>query len=186
MALPAEGGLADSKGRSEFHAALATVALLAGVPVLAALWALLSPALVLSREMTWGLVYNLSGAWHPRYGHVAQVDFHEPVGQLNFILTLLGFELVGPTPFAFLVGVAIVTAGVFASASLAAPRGAPPAVPAGSLFGDLPQPARADAGQCRRQAERLLLRHVVQPLRLEPAQHPGADPVRAAAQPPRR
>ena len=56
MALPAEGGLADSKGRSEFHAALATVALLAGVPVLVALWALLSPALVLSREMTWDFV----------------------------------------------------------------------------------------------------------------------------------
>jgi hypothetical protein len=125
MALPAEGGLADSKGRSEFHAALATVALLAGVPVLVALWALLSPALVLSREMTWDFVYNLSGAWHLLYGHVAHVDFHEPVGQLNFILTLLGFELVGPTPFAFLVGVAIVTAGVFASASLAALRRLP-------------------------------------------------------------
>jgi hypothetical protein len=132
MALPAEGGLADSKGRSEFHAALATVALLAGVPVLAALWALLSPALVLSREMTWDFVYNLSGAWHLLYGHVAHVDFHEPVGQLNFILTLLGFELVGPTPFAFLVGVAIVTAGVFASASLAALRRLP-VLPA-SLF----------------------------------------------------
>jgi hypothetical protein len=125
MALVAEGGLADSKGRSEFHAALATVALLAGVPVLVALWALLSPALVLSREMTWDFVYNLSGAWHLLYGHVAHVDFHEPVGQLNFILTLLGFELVGPTPFAFLVGVAIVTAGVFASASLAALRRLP-------------------------------------------------------------
>jgi hypothetical protein len=75
--------------------------------------------------MTWDFVYNLSGAWHLLYGHVAHVDFHEPVGQLNFILTLLGFELVGPTPFAFLVGVAIVTAGVFASASLAALRRLP-------------------------------------------------------------
>jgi hypothetical protein len=75
--------------------------------------------------MTWDFVYNLSGAWHLLYGHVAHVDFHEPVDQLNFILTLLGFELVGPTPFAFLVGVAIVTAGVFASASLAALRRLP-------------------------------------------------------------
>jgi hypothetical protein len=40
--------------------------------------------------------------------------------------------LVGPTPFAFLVGVAIVTAGVFASASLAALR-RPPVLPA-ALF----------------------------------------------------
>jgi hypothetical protein len=125
MALPAEGGLADSKLQSEIYTSPANLALLAGVPVLVALWALLSPALVLSREMTWDFVYNLSGAWHLLYGHVAHVDFHEPVGQLNFILTLLGFELVGPTPFAFLVGVAIVTAGVFASASLAALRRLP-------------------------------------------------------------
>src|SRR5260370_35942567 len=120
MALPDEGGLADSKGRWEFHAALATVALLAGVPVVVALWALLSPALVLSREMNWDFVYNLSGAWHLLYGHVAHVDFPEPGGQLSFIRTLLGFELVGPTPFAFLVALAIVTAASFASASLAA------------------------------------------------------------------
>jgi hypothetical protein len=125
MALPAEGGLADSKGRSEFHAALATVALLAGVPVLVALWTLLSPGLVLSHEMTWDFVYNLSGAWHLQHGHVAHVDFHEPVGQLNFMLTALGFGLVGPTPFAFLVGIAIVAAVAFASASVAAMRRLP-------------------------------------------------------------
>src|SRR5882757_4222325 len=125
MALLAESGLADPKPRSEFYTSPASLALLAGVPVLVALWALLSPGLVLSHEMTWDFLYNLSGAWHLLYGHVAHVDFHEPVGQLNFILTLLGFELVGPTPFAFLVGVAIVTAGVFASASLAALRRLP-------------------------------------------------------------
>jgi hypothetical protein len=125
MALPAEGGLADSKLQSEIYTSPANLALLAGVPVLVALWALLSPALVLSREMTWDFVYNLSGAWHLQYGHVAHVDFHEPVGQLNFMLTLLGFELVGPTPFAFLVGVAIVAVVVFASASFAALRRLP-------------------------------------------------------------
>jgi hypothetical protein len=117
--------VADSKPRSEFYTSPANLALLAGVPVLVALWALLSPGLVLSHEMTWDFLYNLSGAWHLQHGHVAHVDFHEPVGQLNFMLTLLGFELVGPTPFAFLVGVAIVAAVVFASASLTAMRRLP-------------------------------------------------------------
>jgi hypothetical protein len=125
MALLAESGLADPKPRSEFYTSPASLALLAGVPVLVALWALLSPGLVLSHEMTWDFLYNLSGAWHLQHGHVAHVDFHEPVGQLNFMLTLLGFELVGPTPFAFLVGVAIVAAVVFVSASLAAMRRLP-------------------------------------------------------------
>ena len=125
MTLPAEGGLADSKLRSRFYTSPATLALLAGVPVLVALWALFSPGLVLSHEMTWDFLYNLSGAWHLQHGHVAHVDFHEPVGQLNFVLTLLGFALVGPTPFAFLVGAAIVATAVFASASLAAMRRLP-------------------------------------------------------------
>ena len=125
MALPAEGGFANSKPRSEFYTSPANLALLAGVPLLVALWALLAPGLVLSHEMTWDFLYNLSGAWHLQHGHVAHVDFHEPVGQLNFMLTLLGFELVGPTPFAFLVGVAIVAAVVFASASVAAMRRLP-------------------------------------------------------------
>jgi hypothetical protein len=125
MALPAEGGLADSKPQSEFYTSPANLALVAGMPVLVALWALLSPGLVLSREMTWDFLYNLSGAWRLQHGHVAHVDFHEPVGQLNFLLTRLGFELVGPTPFAFLVGVTIVAAVVFASASVAAMRRLP-------------------------------------------------------------
>ncbi len=48
-------------------------------------------------------------------------------------------------------------------------------------------PDRPDAGQCWRSAECLFLRHDLQPLLLERALHPGADPVPAAAQrPPRR
>ncbi|MGZ5904308.1 MAG: hypothetical protein ACXWKQ_03090, partial [Reyranella sp.] len=112
MALPAEGGLASTKPQSEFYTP-AILVLLAGVPVLVSVWALLSPRLVLSYEMTWDFVYNLSGAWRLQYGDVAHIDFHEPVGQLNFVLTRLGFELVGPTPFAFLVGATIVAAVVF-------------------------------------------------------------------------
>ena len=131
MALPAEGGLASTKPQSEFYT-LAILVLLAGVPVLVSVWALLSPRLVLSYEMTWDFVYNLSGAWRLQYGDVAHIDFHEPVGQLNFVLTRLGFELVGPTPFAFLAGATIVAAVVFASASVAALRRLP-VVPA-ALF----------------------------------------------------
>ena len=150
MSLPAEGGLADSDTQSEFHASLASLALLAGVPVLVAVWALLSPGLVLSHEMTWDFLYNLSGAWHLQHGHVAHVDFHEPVGQLNFMLTLLGFELFGPTPFAFLVGVTIVAAVAFASASVAAMRRLP-IVPAALfvIFASLLVLMPADVGDSR-------------------------------------
>jgi hypothetical protein len=132
MARPAEGRSAGTEPQSKFHTSPANLALLAGVPVLVAFWALLSPGLVLSHEMTWDFLYNLSGAWHLQHGHVAHVDFHEPVGQLNFVLTVLGFKLVGPTPFAFLVGVAIMAVAVFASASVAAMRRLP-VVPA-ALF----------------------------------------------------
>ncbi len=116
MASLAEDQLTASSSQSRLHTTLAKLVLLAGVPVLVGSWALLSPNLVVSHQMTWDFLYNLSGAWHLQHGHVAHVDFHEPVGQLNFILTLLGFELFGPTPFAFLAGVAIVATAVFVSA----------------------------------------------------------------------
>jgi len=99
--------------------------LLAALPTAAAAWALLSPSYVLSREMTWDLLFNLAGAWHLHFAHAPHVDFHEPVGQLNFLLTEAGFRLLGPTPRAFLAGVAIVTLAIFAAAAFTAWRRLP-------------------------------------------------------------
>src|SRR5260370_39808589 len=125
MALLAEERLTASRSGSRVHTTLAKLVVLAGVPVLVGSWALLSPTRGVSPQMTWDFLYNLSGAWHLQHGHVAHVDFHEPVGQLNFILALLGFELFGPTPFAFLAGVTIVATAVFVSAVFAAMRRLP-------------------------------------------------------------
>ncbi len=104
--------------------ALALV-VIAGLPVLVATWALMSPAHILSTAMTWDFLFNLSGAWHLYSGQTAHIDFHEPVGQLNFILTAIGFHLLGPSPFAFLVNVAIVVSFLFAVSILASWRRLP-------------------------------------------------------------
>lgn len=101
---------------------LARLTVMAALPVIAAAWALLSPDRLLSREMSWDLLFNLSGAWHLHYDHVAHVDFHDPVGELNFLLTALGFSIAGTTPHAFLVGVAIITSFLFATAVIVAWR----------------------------------------------------------------
>jgi hypothetical protein len=98
---------------------------LAGLPVVVAAWALMSPPTVLSNAMTWDFLFNLSGAWHLYVGHVPHVDFHDPVGQLNFILTAIGFHLLGPGPIAFLVSVAIVVWILFVASCLAAVRRLP-------------------------------------------------------------
>jgi hypothetical protein len=96
--------------------------LASGLPVLAAIWALLSPPVMLSSEMTWDLLFNLAGAWHLWVGHVPHVDYHEPVGVLTFLLTEAGFGLLGPSPRAVLVGMAIAAAVLFAVATLVAAR----------------------------------------------------------------
>lgn len=98
---------------------------LSGLPVLAATWAVLSPPVMLSKAMTQDLLFNLSGAWHVYSGHVAHVDFHDASGRLSFLLTALGFHLLGPTPFAFLVNVAFMGAVLFAASLLAALRRLP-------------------------------------------------------------
>jgi hypothetical protein len=123
MAL-AEGGWVRRE-RAGFAAPPVALVVLAGLPVMAAAWALLSPDLVLSHEMTWDFLYNLSGAWQLQNGRAAHLDFHDPVGTLNFALTWLGFALVGPTPFAFLAGSVIFAIAVFLSAALAAMRRLP-------------------------------------------------------------
>ncbi|SJZ73866.1 hypothetical protein SAMN02745126_02096 [Enhydrobacter aerosaccus] len=110
-------------------APLAAVLLLAALPVLIGIWDLLSPPLVLSQEMTWDLLFNLAGAWQMYLGHVPHVDFHEPVGQLNFALTAMGFNVVGVGPRAFLAGAILMTGVIFLSASIVAWRRLP-ALPA--------------------------------------------------------
>ena len=87
--------------------------LAAGLPVLAATWALLLPPVILSSEMTWDLLFNLAGAWHLWFGHVPHIDYHEPVGVLTFLLTEAGFGLLGPSPRAVLAGMAIFAAVLF-------------------------------------------------------------------------
>lgn len=103
----------------------AALLLLAGIPLAAGAGALIWPGRILSREMTWDFLFNLAGAWHLHFGHVAHVDFHSPVGELNFLLTLAGFRVVGPTPLAFLFGVVVVAVAIFALASWAAWRRLP-------------------------------------------------------------
>jgi hypothetical protein len=101
------------------------LAALAGIAVLAACWAVFSPPVVLSTEMTWDLLFNLAGAWHLHFRHVPHVDFHEPVGLLTFVLTNLGFQIAGTSPRALLVGIAIATGAIFTLATFAAWRRLP-------------------------------------------------------------
>ena len=107
------------------HPQPAALLALAGLPVLVAAWLLMSPPHVLSNTLTWDFLFNLSGAWHVYLGHVAHVDFHEPVGQLSFILTAIGFHLMSPGPYGFLVGEAIVVSVLFVASFLAAARRLP-------------------------------------------------------------
>jgi hypothetical protein len=116
---------------SLFLAETSTTTLVASalLPLLAAAWLLLSPGRIFSREMTWDLLFNLAGAWQLHSGQVAHVDFHDPLGALSFILTDIGFHVVGFTAFAFVIGLSIACAAIFAAA-IAVVRKRLPLVPA--------------------------------------------------------
>ena len=56
----------------ELRPAPSTVLAAAGLPVLIAAWALMSPATLLSRTMTQDLLFNLAGAWQVYLGQAAR------------------------------------------------------------------------------------------------------------------
>ena len=101
------------------------VASLAGAIVAVGAGLLALPRRMVSREMTWDLLFNLEGAWHLWNGHVPHVDFHDPLGGLIFLLTAIGFELVGFSPRAFIAGELVAVAGLFAAALVAVRRRLP-------------------------------------------------------------
>jgi hypothetical protein len=79
---------------------------LAGAAVTAAAWLLASPDRLLSRQMTWDMLFNLSGAWYLHNGMAAHV----------FQLTAIGFWLAGPSVWAFIAGEIVAVAGLFVAA----------------------------------------------------------------------
>ncbi|HZP99801.1 MAG TPA: hypothetical protein VFB13_09705 [Reyranella sp.] len=85
-----------------------------------ALWLLLSPGRVVSREMTWDMLFPLTGGWRVLQGQIPHVDFHDPAGSLNFLLAAAGFHLVGVRPYAFLAASSIFALAIFICACLAA------------------------------------------------------------------
>src|SRR5258708_29314103 len=107
------------------EASLAALVVLAGLALLAAAWALLSPAHVFSRSMTWDLLFNLAGAWQVHYGRVPHVDFHDAVGRLNLWLTDAGFYFYGPSPRAIIVGSIIMASALVADGCFVAWRRLP-------------------------------------------------------------
>jgi hypothetical protein len=97
----------------------------AALPVGVAAAMLIAPQGLLSREMTWDLLFNLGGAWHMQHGHVPHVDFHTPFGRLTFFLTYVGFWIVGPAPQAVLISQFLVLVPLFFIASVVASRRLP-------------------------------------------------------------
>ncbi|MCC6717355.1 MAG: hypothetical protein IT555_05680 [Acetobacteraceae bacterium] len=99
--------------------------LLAGVVLAFSGWLLLSPGVVVSRLMTWDLLFILEGAWRLHVGQVAHGDFHDPLGSLAFRPTELGMRIVGPSVLALIVGKLIVAGAVFVVAVAACARRLP-------------------------------------------------------------
>jgi len=99
--------------------------LLTAAMVAASAWLLAGVPRIVSRQMTWDMLFNLAGAWSLHNGHVPHVDFHDPLGSLSFRLTAIGFWFTGPSVWAFIAGEIVATAGLFATALIAAERRLP-------------------------------------------------------------
>lgn len=106
--------------------------LLCGLPLLLAGWVLMSRDIMRVDYSVMDLLYSLAGAWQYHSGQTQHVDFHEPVGGLNFLLIWAGFHLVGFSPFAFLVGQIVAALGLFAVALAITGRRLP--LMAGAVF----------------------------------------------------
>ena len=85
-------------------APLPPLVVVAGAVFVAAAWLLASPDLIVSRAMTWDMLFNLAGAWHLHHGHVPHVDYHDPLGSAAFRLTEIGFLLTGLSVWGFIAG----------------------------------------------------------------------------------
>lgn len=103
---------------------LPLVAMSAAVFV-AAGWLLGSPNLIVSRAMTWDMLFNLAGAWHLQQGHIPHVDYHDPLGTAGFRLTQLGFMLTGVSVWGFIAGEIVAGAAVGVAATIVASRRLP-------------------------------------------------------------
>jgi hypothetical protein len=97
--------------------------------LLSLVWLMLSPGVIYSKAMTWDLLFILEGAWRIYSGQILHVDFHYPIGTLTFLITILGFALVGIKPIAFIVG-ECTFAAVFTAVSILGIKDRLPILPA--------------------------------------------------------
>jgi hypothetical protein len=88
-------------------------------------WMLASPGLIVSRHMTWDMLFNLAGAWQLQNGHVMHVDFHDPLGTVAFRMTEIGFWLTGVSVWGYIAGEILAAAVVAICAVVAASRRLP-------------------------------------------------------------
>lgn len=88
-------------------------------------WMLASPGLIVSRHMTWDMLFNLAGAWQLQNGHVMHIDFHDPLGTVAFRMSEIGFWLTGVSVWGYIVGEILAAAVVAIAAVVAASRRLP-------------------------------------------------------------
>lgn len=113
--------MADAR-ETGFFARAGLLAILAWslAPCLLAAAAVFGPDILYVNRWDQDLLYNLDAAWRILHGQVPHVDFHEPVGRLNFLLTLAGFHLVGFSVFAYPAGELLILAPLAVMAALIA------------------------------------------------------------------